>query len=141
MSLVMIRRVLTDPRLVEFLRFAAVGVVGLFADMAALTFALEILHLDPYSGRVFSYLIAATTTWALNRRFTFARAEESSAFKQWVKFLGANAIGGVVNYAVYAAIVSLTVIGAAWPQIGVAAGSIAGLFFNFSVNKFWVFKS
>ncbi len=47
----------------QFLRFAAVGVVGMFADMAALAFALEILHLDVYGGRVFSYLIAATTTW------------------------------------------------------------------------------
>lgn len=124
----------------EFLRFAAVGVVGLFADMAALTFALEILHLDVYSGRVFSYLVAATTTWALNRRFTFTQADPSSPFKQWLKFLGANAIGGVVNYAVYAAIVTYTALGAEYPQIGVAAGSIAGLFFNFTVNKFWVFK-
>jgi len=131
---------ITDPRITEFLRFAAVGVVGLFADIAALTLALEILHLDLYSGRVFSYLIAATTTWALNRRFTFTQADQSSPFKQWVKFLGANAIGGVVNYAVYAAIVTFTVVGAAYPQIGVAAGSIAGLFFNFTVNKLWVFK-
>jgi putative flippase GtrA len=131
---------ITDPRITEFLRFAAVGVVGLFADIAALTLALEILHLDLYSGRVFSYLIAATTTWALNRRFTFTQADQSSPFKQWVKFLGANAIGGVVNYAVYAVIVTFTVVGAAYPQIGVAAGSIAGLFFNFTVNKLWVFK-
>jgi putative flippase GtrA len=127
-------------RIPEFFRFAVVGVVGLFADMAALTFALEVLHLDVYSGRVFSYLVAATTTWALNRRFTFTRADTSSPFKQWLKFLGANAIGGVVNYAVYAAIVTYTALGADYPQIGVAAGSIAGLFFNFAVNKFWVFK-
>lgn len=128
-------------RIPEFLRFAAVGVVGLFADMAALTFALEGLNLDVYSGRVFSYLVAATTTWALNRRFTFTHADPGSPFRQWLKFLGANAIGGAVNYAVYAAIVTYTVLGAEYPQIGVAAGSIAGLFFNFAVNKFWVFKS
>ena len=137
----MIRRSVTDPRVTEFLRFAAVGVVGLFADMAALTFALEVVHLDVYSGRVFSYLIAATTTWALNRRFTFTQADQSAPWRQWIKFLGANAIGGAVNYAVYAAIVSFTAVGAAWPQIGVAAGSVAGLFFNYAVNKFWVFRN
>ena len=141
MSWVMIRPSVTDPRIAEFLRFAAVGVVGLFADMAALTFALQVLHLDVYSGRVFSYLIAATTTWALNRRFTFAGAAQSSPLRQWIKFLGANAIGGVVNYAVYAAIVTFWALGAAYPVIGVAAGSIAGLFFNFTVNKLWVFKA
>jgi len=124
----------------EFFSFAAVGVVGLFADMAALTFALHVLNLDVYSGRIFSYLVAATTTWALNRRFTFVAADRASPFRQWLKFLGANAIGGAVNYAVYAAIVTFTAIGASWPVLGVAAGSVAGLFFNYGVNKFWVFR-
>jgi len=130
-----------DPRPFEFLRFAAVGVVGLFVDMAALTVALELLHLDVYSGRVVSYLAAATTTWALNRRFTFAPVVETSALRQWAKFLAANALGGLVNYGVYAAIVTFTALGAAWPVLGVAAGSIAGLAFNFTVSKRWVFKN
>ena len=131
---------LRDPRIAEFLRFATVGVVGLIADIAALTLALQILHLDLYSGRLFSYLVAATVTWALNRRFTFVSADQMSPFTQWVKFLGANAIGGVVNYAVYAGLVTFTVVGMAWPALGVAAGSVAGLAFNFAINKFWVFK-
>jgi putative flippase GtrA len=54
--------------------------------------------------------------------------------------LGANAIGGAVNYGVYAAIVTYTADAAAWPVIGVAAGSAAGLVFNFAVSKFWVFR-
>ncbi len=116
------------------------GVVGLFVDMAALTLGLKGLHLGLYSGRVFSYFIAATTTWALNRRFTFSRADQAPALLQWAKFLGANAFGGVVNYGVYAAIVTYTALGAAWPVLGVAAGSVAGLALNFTVSKFWVFK-
>ncbi len=124
----------------QFLRFAAVGVVGMFADMAALAFALEILHLDVYAGRVFSYLIAATTTWALNRRYTFGAAGQAPLFRQWLRFLGANALGGVINYAVYAAIVTLSPLGAAWPVLAVAPGALAGLAFNFTVSKFWVFR-
>jgi len=130
-----------SPRATQFLRFAAVGIIGLMADMAALTLALKVLHLDVYSGRVFSYLIAATTTWALNRRFTFIQIEQGPRLVQWAKFLAANAIGGLVNYAVYAALVTFTVLGAAWPVLGVAAGSIAGLAFNFTVSKRWVFKN
>lgn len=130
-----------NPHLSQFLRFAAVGVVGLFADIAALTLALEVFRLDPYSGRVFSYLIAATTTWALNRRYTFIQADPAPALIQWLKFLGANAIGGLANYGTYAAMVGFTAIGASYPQIGVAAGSLVGLAFNFAVNKFWVFRA
>jgi putative flippase GtrA len=117
-----------------------VGVVGLLVDMAALTLALRGVNLDLYSGRLFSYFVAATTTWALNRRFTFNSIDHGPAFVQWAKFLGANALGGMLNYGVYAAIVTFTALGAAWPVLGVAAGSVAGLALNFSVSKFWVFK-
>jgi putative flippase GtrA len=130
-----------NPGLSQFLRFAAVGVVGLFADIAALTLALEVFGLDPYSGRVFSYLVAATTTWALNRRYTFIQADPAPALRQWLTFLGANALGGVANYGTYAALVGFTAFGASYPQIGVAAGSMVGLVFNFTVNKFWVFRA
>ena len=129
-----------DPRLHEFLRFAAVGVVGFIVDTAALTFALKVLHLDLYTGRVFSYLVAATSTWALNRRFTFIEAVPSPPLRQWAKFMGANALGGAVNYAVYAALVTFTPWARQFPVSGVAAGAVAGLFFNFAVNKFWVFR-
>ncbi len=125
----------------EFLRFAAVGVVGFLVDTAALYFAIHVLTLDLYSGRVFSYLVAATTTWALNRRFTFTRPDPAPALLQWAKFMGANAVGGVINYAVYAAVITFTAIGPQYPVIGVAIGAVFGLFFNFAINKFWVFRA
>ncbi len=125
----------------EFLRFAAVGVVGFLVDTAALYFAIHVLPLDLYSGRVFSYLVAATTTWALNRRFTFTRPDPAPPLLQWAKFMGANAVGGVINYAVYAAVITFTAIGPQYPVIGVAIGAVFGLFFNFAINKFWVFRA
>ena len=125
----------------QFLRFAAVGVVGFVVDTAALMFALKFLPLDLYTGRVFSYFVAATCTWALNRRFTFVHPDPAPAFLQWLKFMGANALGGAVNYAVYAAVVTYTAIGPVYPVVGVAAGALVGLVFNFSVNKFWVFRT
>lgn len=124
----------------EFVRFALIGAAGFLVDAGALTLATRGLGLDLYSGRVLSYLCAATFTWICNRRFTFAGADRSPAFVQWLRFLGANAIGGLVNYGVYALIVTFTAVGAAWPVIGVAAGSVAGLVFNFAVNKYWVFR-
>jgi len=124
----------------QFLRFAAVGVVGFVVDTGALMFALAFLPLDLYTGRIFSYLIAATTTWALNRRFTFAQANPAPLARQWAAFMGANALGGLINYAVYAAIVTFTPWGPRYPVLGVAAGAIVGLAFNFTVSKRWVFK-
>lgn len=127
-------------KLSEFLRFGAVGVVGFLVDTAALYFAIHVLPLDLYSGRVFSYLVAATTTWALNRRFTFTHPDPAPLGVQWLKFMGANAVGGLINYAVYAAVIKFTAIGPQYPVIGVAIGAVLGLFFNFTINKFWVFR-
>ncbi len=123
----------------EFLRFVIVGAAGFLVDAAALMLATSVFGLGLYSGRVFSYLCAATFTWICNRRFTFAGTGQPAAV-QWLRFLGANAIGGAVNYGVYAAIVTFSALGAAYPVLGVAAGSAAGLIFNFAVSKYWVFR-
>lgn len=124
----------------EFLRFGLIGAAGFFVDAGVLTLSMKALGLGLYAGRVVSYLCAATFTWICNRRFTFTTADRSAPAKQWLRFLGANAIGGLVNYGVYALVVTFTQTGAAWPVLGVAAGSVAGLAFNFTVSKLWVFK-
>jgi putative flippase GtrA len=123
----------------QFLRFGAVGVVGFCVDAAALYACVLVLHTDPYSGRVISYLIAATSTWALNRKFTFRDADRSAPHRQWAKFVAVNAIGGAVNYCVYAAIVTFAPPHSLVPLIGVAAGSLSGLLFNFLASRRLVF--
>ncbi len=123
----------------ELLRFTLVGAAGFVVDAGALTMVMHAFGLGLYSGRVFSYLCAATFTWICNRRFTFAARAGAPAL-EWLRFLGANAIGGAVNYGVYAAIVTFTAVGEAWPVVGVGAGSLSGMVFNFTVSKFWVFR-
>jgi hypothetical protein len=78
----------------QFLRFGLVGTAGFMVDAAALTAAMA-LGLGPYGGRVVSYLAAATFTWAMNRRFTFADADPRRGTAQWGRFVAANGAGGV----------------------------------------------
>ncbi len=125
----------------QFLRFAAVGVGGFAVDAAVLYVAMNGLGLGLYSGRVVSYLVAATFTWYANRSFTFRQNNPPPALKQWAQFLMANGVGAAVNYSVYAALVTFVPLAAAYPVIGVAAGAIGGLAFNFNASKKWVFKT
>lgn len=125
----------------EFSRFLVIGTIGFVVDAGTLKLLVAFAHIDLYSGRLVSYLTAATGNWLLNRHFTFRQAREQSPFMQWVKYLGANGIGFAVNYATYAALITYVAVAKAHPVIGVAAGSIAGLSFNFTVNKFWVFRA
>ncbi len=96
-----------------------------------------------YLGRAVSYLVAATFTWYGNRRITFATRAQGvpAAAAEWIRFLLTNLVGGAVNYTVYAALVSQLELAQAYPVLGVAAGSIAGLSVNFTLSKFLVFRA
>jgi putative flippase GtrA len=127
---------------VQFVRFAAVGTAAFVVDTTVLYGALA-AGLGLYSGRLVSYLVAATFTWYGNRRLTFfeLRAHgRRGAATEWIRFLAANAVGGAVNYATYAALVSQWATAHALPVIGVAAGAIAGLSVNFTLSKWLVFR-
>lgn len=124
----------------QFGVFGTVGVAGLVVDMAALRLCLALGGLDPYTARILSFLAAATTTWALNRRFTFHAAPKTNPLRQWAAFIAANSVGGAVNYAVYAGLVSYVAVVARVPELGVAAGSVAGMFLNFAASKRLIFR-
>lgn len=125
----------------QFLRFALVGVVGFVVDASVLTLAMRVLGMGPYAGRVLSFLIAATTTWWLNRTFTFGAPPARSLVAEWLRFLSVNAIGGALNVAIYSALVALVPLVARWPVLGVAVGAVVGLGFNFIGSKRAVFRS
>ena len=128
---------------IEFFRFALIGTAAFVVDATTLYAALW-FGLGFYAGRVVSYLVAATFTWYGNRRITFvhSRAEGAGpAAAEWLKFLVANLGGGAVNYAIYAALIASFAIVRAYPVLGVAAGSLAGLAVNFTLSKFVVFRA
>jgi putative flippase GtrA len=125
--------------LMEFLRFGVVGTIGFVVDTAVLYAGLA-LGLGLYGGRAVSYLVAATTTWALNRLWTFRGRGEGPAHQQWALFLLVNLVGFAMNYGTYAALIIFVPLVAAHPVLGVAAGAIAGMFGNFVLSRQLVFR-
>ena len=119
-------------------RFATVGALGFVVDSSVLYAGLA-AGLTLLSGRMVSFLTAATFTWYCNRRFTFRSAGRDYA-REWLRYLIANAVGGGVNLGVYAALVTAVRAIAAMPVIAVAAGSISGLIFNFALSRALVFS-
>ncbi|MBP2227144.1 putative flippase GtrA [Azospirillum agricola] len=124
---------------VQFGKFGVVGIVGLLVDTIVLYGGLA-LGLEFFAARIPSFLAAATTTWALNRAFTFRGAADEPLHRQWAKFIAANAVGGVVNYAVSVGLEANVAMVEAHPVLAVAAGSLAGMLFNFAASKHLVFK-
>lgn len=122
------------------LKFGLVGTVAAAVDMAVVELMIRGAGLDPYSARGLSYLAAATAAWAMNRHYTFAAADRAQPLRQWLRYLGSNAVGGAVNYGVYALLVTAVVLFRQQPFLAVAAGSLCGMTFNYLVSRHYVFR-
>ena len=127
----------------RFLRFAIVGALGFVVDAGVLALVLHSGLAGFHAGRCLSFLAAASFTWALNRRFTFAdrAASRGSRGAQWARYVAAMSAGAAVNYAVYALVLAWAGYTALIAPFAVAAGSIAGLGVNFSAARWFVFAA
>lgn len=127
----------------RFLRFALVGAAGFLVNEAALWLALRVLGFNAYIGGIFSFVIAATFTWWGNRTLTFperAAGSPGGVVAEWMRFVAANGFGFVVNYSVYASLISLAPRPLNSPFLALAFGTIAGLLFNFTLSSKMVFR-
>ncbi len=123
-----------------FVRFCLVGTIGFCIDASVLQIVVQYWGVDPYLGRVLSYLVAATATWGLNRRFTFGPGGAEQWQHQWARYVIVNAVGAGVNYGTYAACVWSFALVRQYLILGVAVGSIAALVFNFTASRRLVFR-
>lgn len=123
----------------QFLLFAVSGTLGFVVDSATLYLLMGILGL--YLARVASFLAAVFFTWIFNRSLTFRNQRSGySRSSEFGVYLALMAAGGSVNYLVFSMLVFFVPLVHAEPVIGVAAGSIAGLFVNWMTSKYFLFR-
>jgi putative flippase GtrA len=128
----------------SFVRFGMIGALGYVVDTGVLAFGTDILKLDFDIGRAFSIFAAMCFTWAGNRYFTFAERRAhgfSGAFQEWLKFVGANLLGAVVNYGVSVLLVRYAPFPMNYKYVAQALGVLVGLIFNFTLSRTLVFKT
>jgi putative flippase GtrA len=122
----------------QFLRFGTVGAFGFLVDTATVYATRGTLGL--YGAGVLAFLVAATANWGLNRVWTFRGLGSGALHRQWAMFLAANSVGFVLNRGAYFMLVTFSVLCAANPVIAVGAGSITGMFANFTLSRRLVFR-
>jgi putative flippase GtrA len=124
--------------LVQFLMFGTVGTVGFLVDTATV-YALR-RSLGLYVAGMAAYLVAASVTWILNRVWTFRGLGDGPVHRQWARFLVVNLGGLVLNRGTYALLVTFVPLCAEQPVFATAAGAVAGMFVNFTLNRTIVFR-
>jgi putative flippase GtrA len=136
-----LRRSATPNRLLimaQFMRFGAVGLIGLVIDTATVYGLRQSLGL--YGAGLVAYIMSATVNWVLNRVWTFRGQGTGSAHRQWGMFMLTNLAGFVLNRGTYVILVTFLAAAADQPVIATAAGSMAGMFVNFSLSRRVVFR-
>ena len=126
-----------------FIRFALVGAGGYVVDTGVLALDTGVWGLDFKTGRALSIFVAMGFTWLGNRYLTFPerRARSfSGAMQEWLKFIGANAIGAVVNYGTSLLLVLYAAAPFSHKFVAQALGVLAGLIFNFTMSRKLVFR-
>ncbi len=118
-----------------------IGAAAFLVDAAVLTALIKMTGVGLYLGRGISFLCAATFTWHLNRRYTFPHSTQDRRSAQWLRYLGANALGACANLGMYVWLVSTFHAARTLPALAVAAGSLSGLLSNFTLSRLYVFRT
>ncbi|MEO1136047.1 MAG: GtrA family protein [Pseudomonadota bacterium] len=124
----------------QFLRFSATGAIGFGVD-ASILYLLVASAADPYLSRILSFAAAVTITWIINRSWTFRSTENTTNNNRYLRYLLVQLTAVSVNYAFYAAVLSLIPATPANAVFALAVGSIFGLAVNFAGARAFVFKT
>jgi len=123
----------------NFFFFGISGVIGFIVDTAVLYLLRE--YLGPFIARGFSFFAAVLVTWLFNRAVTFKK--KSSGMKTQNEFASYFILmlgGGVINYGLYSWLITAYKVALDNPIIGIAAGSIAGMFVNLATSRLILFR-
>jgi putative flippase GtrA len=110
--------------MLKLIKFGFAGVAGFLVDGGTLSGLLHFTPLDPYSARVIAIAVAMIATWLINRHLIFGPSQHSVAYEA-ARYGSVGLVGSLLNYTIYAAI--LTVL----PQMGalfalvIASGCVA----------------
>ena len=124
----------------RLLAFAVVGTLGFLVD-AGIVFGLTGAGASPFAAQALAFSVAVTVTWLGNRSWTFRDCAGRFGLKrEWMRYVSANAVGWCVNNGVYGGLVLAVPFASRNPVWAVAAGSLAGLAFNYTASRRMVFS-
>lgn len=120
----------------QFVKFSIVGFANFVLDAAAFTL-LRRLAVFPELAKALSFTLSATSSYYLNRRWTF-RSQEKEVVRQYLKFIAVALVGLTINTGAFA--LSFR-IGKLSEPVSFVLATGAAVLWNFFANKFWTFKT
>ncbi|TDR28820.1 GtrA family protein [Hydromonas duriensis] len=125
------------------LRFAIVGLIGFLVDVCVFYLLKEVTGI--YKARVTSFVAAASTTFILNKSFTFQKHNTKKRpadiiRQEYLRYLLLMTMGGMVNYAVFTATLHILGTHSFLPALAIAFGSGVAMALNYTSSRYYVFN-
>ncbi|MCW2778800.1 MAG: polysaccharide biosynthesis protein GtrA [Frankiales bacterium] len=120
----------------EAAKFGAVGALNTVLDFAVLNLLVFGFGLQPLRSKVISTVVAATSSYLMNRHWTFRHREQGDVRREYVLFFLLNAVGLGISLLVLAAVrYGLDQDGA----LAINAANVVGIGLG-TVFRFWSYR-
>lgn len=126
----------TQPTMVRLLRFGMVGGIGFVVDATVLAIVHHGLGVNPFSARVFSIVLAAFTTWRLNRSVTFEPSDHGQV-REGFRYYSVVVLSAGINYGIYSA--TLLAINGFPPVLAAVAATLCAMTISYVGYSKFVF--
>lgn len=124
----------------QFIKFTFIGGCGFLVDACILYLLHTELELGLVIARFWSFLVAVTVTWLLNRKVTFAENASKRKGAEWFKYTVANSVGAGVNLIVFIILVNLHDVFRQHFIVSLGIASLVALVVNFTLSKNYVYR-
>jgi putative flippase GtrA len=124
----------------ELAKFGIVGAVNTALDFGLANFLHLGLGLNQYLAKAISVSVAATSSYFMNRHWTFRHRARTGLGREYTLFFVLNGIGlAIAEACIWVVRVPLHREGALWFNLAQVAGLAIGMLFRFTTYKRWVF--
>jgi len=124
----------------EFTWFVAVGAIGFIVDAGLFLLLHGTYGWAIAAARTVSASCSIGTTWALNRRFTFAARRSYAWSAELGRYTLVQTAGLVVNFGIFALALWLVAPLRSMPIVALGLGAAAALAFNFLSARTLAFR-
>jgi putative flippase GtrA len=109
----------------RLLTFGFVGLAGAVVHMVAFEIVRRIAGTGNTGAWITSFFVAASSTWAMNRAFTFKDRQSSHRGGEWAAYVLVAGAGALAHFAVFWLATSFVGFFMRHPAMGIIPGSLA----------------
>lgn len=126
--------------LAEFVKFGIVGAIGTVVNLICVFIFHGLLSIPYMLTLVLAFILAMTSNFFLNKKYTFLGEHRNNILKQYITFSGTCILGFVVYWIVAVGLHRIVPFFQTFYLLPPLIGIICGLIINFLGSKFFVFK-